>query len=232
MSSPADPTTSCDCLQIPPMNRTNPPPSRCSAIGGTFRYTCVVGYLRQAGTSNLIKCVRQDGVAKWSAPTLQCIREYFSYSSKKKKELQYSTPTGMRMLSFSRLSDKHVNPVHTWVTGLLLRGLRLQQPRLWIWQAQQTSCQLHIYRFVYKGTALLTFEETDQIQIRSEGEKAVTINATRQLVSSAGRRWSWWELSYLTYKTMLDMEYFTRMKNLNEKNGWIEILSVWDALRL
>ncbi|XP_075867568.1 interleukin-15 receptor subunit alpha isoform X2 [Nelusetta ayraudi] len=68
-----DPTTSCDCLQIPPMNRTNPPPSRCSAIGGTFRYTCVVGYLRQAGTSNLIKCVRQDGVAKWSAPTLQCI---------------------------------------------------------------------------------------------------------------------------------------------------------------
>lgn len=68
-----DPTNSCDCPQIPPLNRTNPPPSRCHAIGETFRYTCVAGYLRKAGTSNLIKCVQEDGVAKWWAPKLQCI---------------------------------------------------------------------------------------------------------------------------------------------------------------
>lgn len=67
-------------------------------------------------------------------------------------------------------------------------------------------------------------------QIRFQRESPSTRHGSWYLVQ--GGRWSWWEFSYLTYKTILDMEYFTRMKNLNEKNGWIEILPVWDALRL
>lgn len=140
-SSPAEPT-SCDCPEIPPWNRTKPPPRKCGVIGDTFRYTCVVGYRRKAGTSNLIKCLQEDGVAKWRRPNLDCICEYFSSSSLQKEELWYSTPTGMRLLPFSCLSDKHVNPRYTSVTRVLLRSLCLQQPSLWIWWAHKpfASC--------------------------------------------------------------------------------------------
>ncbi|XP_030295477.1 interleukin-15 receptor subunit alpha isoform X9 [Sparus aurata] len=65
----------CPCPAIPPVDLTQPPPETCFKIDSRFRYSCTEGYVRKAGTSNLIKCQNTDtgGVAKWTVPTLQCI---------------------------------------------------------------------------------------------------------------------------------------------------------------
>lgn len=65
---PAD-RSSCPCANITLVPLTNPPPEVCSS---TFRYTCIDGYKRKVGSSNLIKC-KDDG--QWSAPKLICIRK-------------------------------------------------------------------------------------------------------------------------------------------------------------
>nr|XP_057933966.1 interleukin-15 receptor subunit alpha [Doryrhamphus excisus] len=58
----------CLCSEIPPLNWTEPPD--CHQMNKTFRYTCVKGYVRKAGTSNLIKCQPDS---RWSTPHLTCI---------------------------------------------------------------------------------------------------------------------------------------------------------------
>uniref|UniRef100_A0A8C3VCM6 Sushi domain-containing protein n=1 Tax=Catharus ustulatus TaxID=91951 RepID=A0A8C3VCM6_CATUS len=41
-----------------------------------LRYSCKPGYKRKAGTSSLIQCILWNGSeARWTHPTLQCIRE-------------------------------------------------------------------------------------------------------------------------------------------------------------
>uniref|UniRef100_A0A3Q2Y530 Sushi domain-containing protein n=1 Tax=Hippocampus comes TaxID=109280 RepID=A0A3Q2Y530_HIPCM len=69
----------CPCSGIPQWPLTEPPPEDCHQLNRTFRYTCLKGYLRTAGTSNLIKC--KPGSSRWSSPTLKCKRKslYFVF---------------------------------------------------------------------------------------------------------------------------------------------------------
>ncbi|XP_051911216.1 interleukin-15 receptor subunit alpha [Hippocampus zosterae] len=60
----------CPCSGIPQWPLTEPPPEDCHQLNRTYRYTCLKGYLRTAGTSNLIKC--KPGTSRWSSPTLKC----------------------------------------------------------------------------------------------------------------------------------------------------------------
>ncbi|XP_057710929.1 interleukin-15 receptor subunit alpha [Corythoichthys intestinalis] len=59
----------CPCSEIPEWNLTERPPD-CQKLNRTFRYTCIKGYVRTAGTSNLVKC--SSGSSKWTTPTLVC----------------------------------------------------------------------------------------------------------------------------------------------------------------
>uniref|UniRef100_A0A672GXE4 Sushi domain-containing protein n=1 Tax=Salarias fasciatus TaxID=181472 RepID=A0A672GXE4_SALFA len=68
----------CPCPKIPPWPLTEDPPEKCHQISDTFRYTCLVGYVRKAGTSNLIKCELKNKVGQWQNSTLQCIGEMFT----------------------------------------------------------------------------------------------------------------------------------------------------------
>ncbi|XP_061524099.1 interleukin-15 receptor subunit alpha isoform X4 [Phycodurus eques] len=69
-SAPQKDQSECPCSGIPPWPLTEPPPEDCHQLNRTFRYTCLKGYLRTAGTSNLIKC--KPGSSRWSNPTLIC----------------------------------------------------------------------------------------------------------------------------------------------------------------
>ncbi|XP_028426866.1 interleukin-15 receptor subunit alpha isoform X3 [Perca flavescens] len=66
---------SCPCPNIPSFDLTELPPETCFRIDSSFRYTCIGGYVRKAGTSNLIKCKLVGGSPKWSTPTLVCITD-------------------------------------------------------------------------------------------------------------------------------------------------------------
>lgn len=59
----------CACTEIPQYHHTQPEPPGCFQIGSTFRYKCIDGYVRKAGTSNLIRCTSNQ---KWSNSTLVC----------------------------------------------------------------------------------------------------------------------------------------------------------------
>ncbi|KAM3588240.1 uncharacterized protein V6R79_024353 [Siganus canaliculatus] len=72
--------TSCSCPEIPSWNLTKPPLKNESFnVNFTFRYTCIDGYVRKAGTSNLTKCKLRiiNGAQDcywWMPPVrLQCI---------------------------------------------------------------------------------------------------------------------------------------------------------------
>ncbi|XP_035504512.1 interleukin-15 receptor subunit alpha isoform X2 [Scophthalmus maximus] len=60
----------CRCPGIPQRPLTKPPPETC--FNDTFRYTCMDGYVRKAGTSNLIKCSPINGTLQWTKPSLIC----------------------------------------------------------------------------------------------------------------------------------------------------------------
>ncbi|XP_054480312.1 interleukin-15 receptor subunit alpha isoform X3 [Anoplopoma fimbria] len=69
--------TICPCPEIKSLGpRTQPPPVTCFNISDTFRYKCIENYVRQVGTSNLIKCKQSDnGTRHWAPdkPSLNCI---------------------------------------------------------------------------------------------------------------------------------------------------------------
>ncbi|XP_041113705.1 interleukin-15 receptor subunit alpha-like isoform X1 [Polyodon spathula] len=44
-------------------------------VGKSYRYNCTRGYKRKAGTSSLIHCMNESGIAQWSVPNLMCIRD-------------------------------------------------------------------------------------------------------------------------------------------------------------
>lgn len=60
----------CTCESIPKINFTVQEYD-CNKIA--FRYQCIEGYVRKAGTSNLIKCKMEDGRPQWTKSELQCI---------------------------------------------------------------------------------------------------------------------------------------------------------------
>ncbi|XP_071374267.1 interleukin-15 receptor subunit alpha isoform X2 [Centroberyx affinis] len=67
---------SCECPCPPPPQREQTQPAqaeKCCEQNGSFRYTCVPGYLRKAGTSNLIRCTQTTAGPQWSESKLQCI---------------------------------------------------------------------------------------------------------------------------------------------------------------
>nr|XP_046234553.1 interleukin-15 receptor subunit alpha isoform X5 [Scatophagus argus] len=64
----------CSCTDIPLRNLTELPPKTCYNITHIFRYKCLDGYVRKAGTSDLIKCKQINSAApQWTEPSLQCI---------------------------------------------------------------------------------------------------------------------------------------------------------------
>ncbi|XP_068163246.1 interleukin-15 receptor subunit alpha isoform X2 [Antennarius striatus] len=63
------------CPEIPTMSLTETPPRTCFQINATFRYMCIKGYLRKAGTSGLTRCRVNDRVSQWTPVSLQCIRD-------------------------------------------------------------------------------------------------------------------------------------------------------------
>lgn len=69
----------CPCTEIPHYptgsylcENTQPPPSGCYQINSTFRYSCIDGFVRKAGTSNLIRCTSNK---QWSNCSLVCIED-------------------------------------------------------------------------------------------------------------------------------------------------------------
>ncbi|XP_055087628.1 interleukin-15 receptor subunit alpha isoform X2 [Periophthalmus magnuspinnatus] len=96
----ADHSCPCADIPIPPHNLTKPPVWNCSN-SNSFRYTCIDGYVRKVGTSNLIRCVDN----KWTQPKLECIDD-----PKKARPKTTTSPTS------AVTSNVHVNSSETTST--------------------------------------------------------------------------------------------------------------------
>ncbi|XP_054911547.1 interleukin-15 receptor subunit alpha isoform X2 [Poeciliopsis prolifica] len=63
----------CACPEIPIRKLTlQPEPGNCFNVNYTYRYTCIPGFVRKAGTSNLIKCSSHSQWTTTKFP-LECI---------------------------------------------------------------------------------------------------------------------------------------------------------------
>lgn len=63
------------CPKIAGRDLTKDPPEDCFKVDGRFRYACKEGFVRKAGTSDLIKCSESNGSLRWTSASLQCIRK-------------------------------------------------------------------------------------------------------------------------------------------------------------
>ncbi|XP_017158368.1 interleukin-15 receptor subunit alpha isoform X3 [Poecilia reticulata] len=69
----------CACPEIPRRNFTlQPEAGNCFNVSYRYRYTCIPGYVRRAGTSNLIKCSNHLQWTTTKVP-LECIRTTTSH---------------------------------------------------------------------------------------------------------------------------------------------------------
>ncbi|XP_029016351.1 uncharacterized protein LOC114861383 isoform X4 [Betta splendens] len=68
-----DEKETCPCPDIPLRPDTLPPPQGCFPVGHRFRYKCVEGKVRKAGTSDLTKCSQSKGKVSWTDANLECI---------------------------------------------------------------------------------------------------------------------------------------------------------------
>ncbi|KAK2858782.1 hypothetical protein Q5P01_003402 [Channa striata] len=66
-------TISCPCPKIEQRNLTKAPEEKCYQVNSTYRYQCIDGYVRKAGSSNLIICLDDDGKISWSSYKMECI---------------------------------------------------------------------------------------------------------------------------------------------------------------
>ncbi|XP_061570598.1 interleukin-15 receptor subunit alpha [Cololabis saira] len=84
----------CACSEIPPKPLTELPTERCFQKDGRFRYSCIKGYVRKAGTSNLIKCSQVNGALQWIGGPLECIPDpKLPPQPRSKADLKTSTPS-------------------------------------------------------------------------------------------------------------------------------------------
>lgn len=92
--------------------------------GSRERYSCFSGFKRKAGTSSLTECVynQTTGTARWTRPTLKCIREWLR-------------PAGFEILS---RQDSRTYIVNTPVCGL--PGTVTQ----WVWSGREPT---HSFEF-------------------------------------------------------------------------------------
>ncbi|XP_047194590.1 interleukin-15 receptor subunit alpha isoform X3 [Hippoglossus stenolepis] len=95
--------SSCSCSEIPVLPLTDPPPETCSR--DSFRYTCIDGYLRKAGTSNLIKCSGSNSAAKWNKPTLRCIPDPLRTTTRPPKSPVTTSFTNLQMTKSGSFSS-------------------------------------------------------------------------------------------------------------------------------
>ncbi|XP_015207745.2 interleukin-15 receptor subunit alpha isoform X1 [Lepisosteus oculatus] len=69
--------------------------------GAVFRYNCTVGYVRKAGTSNLIRCVKKNNTLVWSQSNLICITD---------PKLKRTKTSALPVLSKASLTPTAVQP--------------------------------------------------------------------------------------------------------------------------
>ncbi|XP_055087627.1 interleukin-15 receptor subunit alpha isoform X1 [Periophthalmus magnuspinnatus] len=101
----ADHSCPCADIPIPPHNLTKPPVWNCSN-SNSFRYTCIDGYVRKVGTSNLIRCVDN----KWTQPKLECIDDPKKARPKTTKSpTSFVTPSTISSVS----SETHLETTST-----------------------------------------------------------------------------------------------------------------------